>query len=259
MLAKVLRPLAAVFFVGAVACGGGTSDTRQTNTPREGAQKVDPATAAVVTGRVVFQGTPPENPVRTLSGDPACTREHPGGYVFENYAVKDGGLDNVFIYVKDGLGNYHFDIPSQPVLLDQKGCRYTPHVLGVRVGQPIQITNSDDTMHNVHAVPDVNGEVNFGQHKKGMQNMQVFTAAEVMVPVRCDLHGWMQAFVGVVEHPFYAVTTNGGRFELKGLPPGTYTIEAWHEKSGTQTQQVAVGAKETKDLNFTFTATGPGN
>lgn len=254
MFPRLFRPLAAVFFVSVAACGGGTSEQAPPSTPPAGAQKVDPATAGNVAGRVVFEGTPPANPVQKLSGDPACTREHPGGYVFENYVVKDGGLDNVFVYVKDGLGNYYFDVPAEPVTLDQKGCRYTPHVLGVRVGQPIQISNSDDTMHNVHAVPDVNAEVNLAQHMKGMQNQQVFTAAEVMVPVKCDLHGWMNAYVGVVEHPFFAVTKDGGKFELKGLPPGTYTVEAWHEKSGRKTQQITVGPKETKDVSFTFTS-----
>lgn len=255
MISRSLRPLAAVFFlVTAAGCGGENTDQTQRATPAAGAQRVEAATAGTISGRVLFEGTPPPNPVQRLSGDPACTREHPDGYMHENYVVRDGGLDNVFVHVKDGLGNYHFDVPAEPVKLDQKGCRYTPHVLGVRVGQPIEITNSDETMHNVHALPDVNGEVNFGQHKKGMTNLQVFTAPEVMVRVRCDLHGWMQAYIGVVEHPFFAVTTDGGRFELKGLPPGTYTIEAWHERAGTKTQQVTIGPTDSKDVNFTFTA-----
>ena len=252
MFFRVLRPLAAVCVLGVSACGGGTTEQAQPATPPAGAQKVDAATAGVIAGRVVFEGTPPENPVLRLSGDPACTREHPGGYVFENYLVKDGGLDNVFIYVKDGLGAYSFDMPAEPVTLDQKGCRYTPHVLGVRVGQPIEVINSDETMHNVHALPDVNGEINIGQHMKGLRNTHTFTAPEVMVPFKCDLHGWMSAYIGVVEHPYFAVTKDGGTFELKGLPPGTYTVEAWHEKGGTQTRQVTIGSRETKDVNFTF-------
>lgn len=253
MFPKGLRPLAAVLVAGLAACGG-SAEQAPSSTPVAGALKVDAATAGTVTGRVVFDGTPPRNPVQRLTGDPACAREHPDGYVFDNYVVSDGGLDNVFIYVKDGLGNYHFDIPAEPVKLDQKGCRYTPHVLGVRVGQPIEVSNSDDTMHNVHAVPEVNGEINIGQHKKGLQNTHIFTAAEVMVPFKCDVHGWMKAYIGVVEHPYFAVTTSGGRFELKGLPPGTYTIEAWHEKGGTKTQQVTIAAKETRDVSFTFAA-----
>jgi plastocyanin len=236
------------------ACGGGTTGQTPPAAPPAGAQKVDTGTAGVIAGRVLFEGAPPENPVLKLSGDPACSREHPGGYVFENYVVTDGGLDNVFVYVKDGLGNYYFDVPAEAVKLDQKGCRYTPHVLGVRVGQPIEVSNSDDTMHNVHALPDVNGEINIGQHKKGLQNTHIFTAAEVMVPFKCDVHGWMNAYIGVVEHPYFAVTKEGGQFELKGVPPGTYTIEAWHEKSGTRSQQVTIGPKESRNVTFTFTA-----
>lgn len=182
-----------------------------------------------------------------------CARANTGGVTFDNYVVADGGLDNVFVYVKDGLGNYHFDTPAEPVRLDQQGCRYVPHVIGVRAGQPLEVINSDDTMHNVHALPDVNREFNFAQHTKGQRNSRTFTAAEVMVPLKCDLHPWMKAYVGVVDHPFFAVTTGGGRFDLKSLPPGTYTIEAWHAKAGTQTQQVTIGEKETKDVNFTFT------
>jgi len=189
-----------------------------------------------------------------LSGDPMCTRAHASGLAFENYMVKDGGLDNVFVYVKNGLGNYHFDAPAQAVKLDQQGCRYMPHVIGIQVGQPLEIANSDDTMHNVHAMPEVNREFNHGQHVKDMKNIATFSTAEVMVPLKCDLHPWMKAYVGVVAHPYYAVTTDGGKFELKSLPPGTYTLEAWHEKAGTQTQQVTIGPKETRDVAFTFTS-----
>ena len=258
MIPKGFWPLAAALVAGVVACGG-TAEQAPAAGPPPGAQKVDAATAGIIGGRVVFEGTPPQNPVLKLSGDPACSREHPDGYVFNNYVVKDGGLDNVFVYVKGGLGTYYFDTPAEPAQLDQRGCRYTPHVLGVRVGQPLQVSNSDDTMHNVHAVPDVNGEINIGQHKKGLQNTHIFTAAEVMVPFKCDVHGWMNAYVGVVEHPFFAVTKDGGRFELKGVPPGTYTLEAWHEKSGVRTQQVTIAAKETKDVTFTFTASASTN
>ena len=219
-----------------------------------GALRVDAAKAGNITGRVVFEGTPPENPTARVGSDPVCMRENGGTHAFENYIVKDGGLDNVFIYVKDGLGNYHFDVPADAVKLDQQGCRYLPHVLGARVGQPIQISNSDETMHNVHALPNVNREFNFGQLKKGQTDIRTFTAPEVMVRFKCDVHGWMNAFVGVVEHPYFAVTTDGGRFELKGLPPGTYTVEAWHEKAGTKTQTVTVGEKEDKTVSFSFSA-----
>ncbi|CAN5770843.1 hypothetical protein BH24ACI5_BH24ACI5_13450 [soil metagenome] len=249
---KVFRPLAAVLFVTLSACSAGEKPPAAAGAFHD-AMHVDPATAGGVTGRVSLEGTPPENLLVRMSGDPMCARAHAGGITFDNYVVADGGLDNVFVYVKDGLGNYHFDTPAEPVRLDQQGCRYVPHVIGVRAGQPLEVINSDDTMHNVHALPDVNREFNFAQHTKGQRTSRTFTAAEVMVPLKCDLHPWMKAYVGVVDHPFFAVTTGGGRFDLKSLPPGTYTIEAWHAKAGTQTQQVTIGEKETKDVTFTFT------
>jgi plastocyanin len=177
---------------------------------------------------------------------------YPIGASAVTFLVKDGGLDNVFVYVKDGLGNYYFEVPTETVKLDQHGCRYQPHVFGIRVGQPLEIVNSDATMHNVHAMPQVNQEFNFAQQIAGMKNQKAFTAKEVMVRFKCDVHGWMSAFAGVLDHPYFAVTSGGGRFELKNLPAGTYTIEAWHERLGTQSQKVTIGEKETKDVSFAF-------
>ena len=168
------------------------------------------------------------------------------------FAADDGGLANVFVYVKDGLGNYVFEVPTESAKIDQQNCRYHPHVLGLMVGQPLQIVNSDDTLHNVHGLPRDNKEFNQGQPIQGMKMTHTFSTKEVMIPFKCDVHGWMNAWIGVLDHPYYAVTPTNGTFSLKGLPPGTYTIEAWHEKLGTQTQTVTVGEKETKDVAFTF-------
>ena len=129
---------------------------------------------------------------------------------------------------------------------------YKPRVLGIQVGQTLDIVNGDDTLHNIHAVPMINGEFNKAQQFKGFRNQHVFSTKEVMVPFKCDVHKWMSAYVGVLDHPFYAVTTADGRFELKGLPPGTYTVEAWHEKLGTQTQTITIAEKQTSDVAFTF-------
>jgi len=214
--------------------------------------RVDAAKAGTLTGRVLFDGPAPANPPIKMTADPACLKANPNGAMFETFALKDGGLDNVFVYVKDGLGNYYFDVPTESLKLDQQGCRYSPHVFGIRVGQPLDIVNDDSTLHNVHAVPTGNQEFNFPQQIKGMKNRKTFTTREVMVPFKCDVHGWMTAYAGVVDNPYYAVTTGGGRFELKNLPPGTYTVEAWHERLGTQTQQVTLGEKESKDVSFTF-------
>lgn len=246
-------PIAAALVVMAVGCSGGEKSPSASSPPAS-AQRVDPATTGSIIGRVSFDGAVPQNPPVSMSGDPTCISTNAGGLTFENYVVNDGGLDNVFVRVKDGLGNYHFELPAEPVKIDQQGCRYVPHVVGVRVGQAIEISNSDETTHNVHSLPDVNREFNFAQFVKGQKNVQIFTAAEAMVPFKCDLHGWMRAYIGIVEHPFFAVTSEGGRFELNGLPPGTYTVEAWHEKAGTQTQQVTIGPTESKEIGFTYRA-----
>ena len=148
--------------------------------------------------------------------------------------------------------NYDYDPPTDKPQIDQKMCRYHPHVQGMRVGQPLEILNSDPTLHNIHALPKNNSEFNNGQPIQGMKMTHTFDKPEVMVPFKCDVHGWMNAYVGVLPHPYFAVTKDDGKFELANLPPGTYTIEAWHEKLGTQTQQVTLGEKETKDVSFTF-------
>ena len=144
--------------------------------------------------------------------------------------------------------------PTEPAQIDQKECRYHPHVFGMRVGQPLEIINSDPTLHNIHAMAKNNREFNNGQPIQGMKTVHTFTAAEVMVPFKCDVHGWMNAYVGVLDHPYFAVTDASGTFSLPALPPGTYTIEAWHEKLGTTTQSVTLGPNETKEISFTFKA-----
>jgi len=234
---------------------GGSEPAPVAQTPPAGAKRVDPATAGSVSGRVTFEGPAPENPSVKLDSDPACAREHPNGLRLDTVLVTNGGLEHVFVYVKDGLGNHYFETPTTPVTLDQKGCNYTPHVFGVRAGQPIEIVNSDATLHNVNAAAKVNQGFNLGQPIQGMKNAKVFTAPEVMVRIKCDVHSWMTAYAGVLAHPYFAVSADGGAFELKGLPPGTYTIEAWHEKLGTQTQSVTLGDKEAKSISFTFKAT----
>ena len=216
--------------------------------------KVDAATAGNVEGVVAFDGVAPKNEPIKMNADPVCVKENTTPQQQETYMVADGKLANVFVYVKDGLGNYSYDAPAGAVTIDQKGCRYHPHVLALRIGQKLEIVNDDPTLHNIHALPKSNQEFNTGQPIQGMKTEHVFTAKEIMVPFKCDVHGWMNAYLAVMDHPYYAVTGADGKFSLKGLPPGTYTVEAWHEKAGTQTAQVTIGAKETKEANFTFKA-----
>ena len=244
------RLLAAVLVVAAPACGGESSAPK---TPPPDARRVDPSTTGRISGRILFAGTAPAATPVDVAADPACAREG-SGLLAEDVVVKSGGLANVFVYVKDGLRDYSFETPTEPVKVDQQRCRYQPHVFGAQTGQPIEVSNSDPTLHNVHAAASINRGFNYGQPVQGMKNTSSFDSAEVMVRFKCNVHPWMTAYAGILDHPYFAVTADGGAFELKNVPPGTYTIEAWHEKLGTQTQQVTVADDEHRELSFTFRA-----
>jgi plastocyanin len=222
----------------------------------------DPGSAAAVApqdatgsvkGKITFEGKVPKDRKISLEGDKYCGTARPDGLSSEYYKVGvDGAVQNVFVHVKKGLEGRKFDPPAAEVELNQVGCRYEPHVFGIMVGQALAIRNSDETLHNVHSQSKLNKEFNFGQAKKGDRNSITFDQPEVMVRVKCDVHGWMSTFAGVVSHPFYQVTGESGTFELKGLPAGSYVIEAWHEKFVAQTQDVKVEAGASPELTFTF-------
>jgi plastocyanin len=247
-----------MFFCAIAVVAIGACTAKQAPPPAStGGKTVDAATAGTVTGRIVFQGTPPANDVLRMNTDRACLQSAGANPLNDAILVAaDGAVQNVFVYVKDALDGYTFDVPSTPVVLNQTGCRYIPRVLGIRAGQPLDVLNNDPTLHNVHALPLVNQEFNQGTPFKGTHMTHVFTVPEVMVRFMCNVHGWMAAYVGVMAHPFFAVTDATGAFELKGLPPGTYTVAAWHEKFGTQTQQVTIGERQTQTIAFTFAGAG---
>jgi plastocyanin len=238
--------------IAVAACGSPPAQQDANAPPRENAPPPPLPGESTITGRIRFEGTAPTPRVVRMTSDPLCMPE--GGSAQSEVLLvgPDNGLENVFVYVKDGLGSRTFPAPSTPVVLDQQGCRYTPHVFGVQVGQPVDIVNSDPTVHNVHAIPKANSEFNFGQTLKGQRNTRMFDKPEVMVPFRCDVHGWMNSYAGVLPHPFFAVSKPDGGFEIKGLPAGTYTIEAWHERLGTQTQMVTVDGKAGATSDFAF-------
>jgi plastocyanin len=239
----------------AVACSSEVTDKPAAPAAATG-KKVDAATAGSIAGQVKFEGTVPAADVIRMGGDRKCVPDAgPNPQSDALLVTEDKGVKNAFVYVKDGLdAEYTFDAPAGPAVLDQKGCLYTPRVLGVRVGQAIEIVNSDPTMHNVHALPMANREFNHGQPKQNTRLSEVFTTPEVMVRFKCDVHSWMAAWVGVVAHPYFAVTDEKGEFKLPGLPPGSYTLEAWHEKLGKQTAQVSIAPNQTQPLSITFTA-----
>jgi plastocyanin len=218
--------------------------------PAPAATPIDPATVATVNGTVKFDGTAPKPAKIDMSQDPACK----GANEAENVVVGGGDLANVFVYVKDGLGTRTFDVPKDPVVLDQSGCKYHPHVLGVMAGQTVQIKNDDQTTHNIHPTPKDNREWNESQPPSSPAIEKNFAREEIMLPVKCNQHPWMKMYISVVKSPFYAVTDKSGKYEIKGLPPGDYTIAFVHEKLGEQDQKVTVAAKDTKTVDQSFKA-----
>jgi plastocyanin len=227
------------------------------STPAVTYTQIDYNTSGTISGTIKFAKKAPPRIEIDMAQDPACSLSAAPNYS-EQYVVKDGKLQNVFVYVKDGLGNRIYPAPSTPVVLDQKGCRYIPHVIGVQAGQPVEFTNSDPTMHNIHTTAEtpINPEVDISQPPKGGTTQRVFAKPELMIPVRCNNHPWMNAFINVSPNPFYAVSDENGHFEIRGLPPGTYTVVADHEVLGQQTTQVTVGSKQTATADFTY---GTGN
>jgi plastocyanin len=214
------------------------------------ATPINPATAATITGTVKYSGAAPKPIKIDMSQDPACK----GTNTVETLVVNNGDLENAFVYVKDGLGNRTFDVPKDPVVLDQKGCRYHPHVLGIMTGQKLEVINSDPTTHNIHPTPKDNREWNESQPPNAPPIEKSFAREEIMLPVKCNQHPWMKMYINVVKNPYYAVTDKEGKYALKGLPPGTYTIAVVQEKLGEQTQQITVGPKESKVADFTMKA-----
>lgn len=250
-----LMLLIAMFFIG--ACGGGGAAPQDGGQPDGGggepATVVDAATAGSINGTVSFTGTAPEPELIQMDAEPSCQEQYTEGPFTETAVVNSNGtLANVFVYVKSGLEGMNFPAPSQSVVLDQQGCRYHPHVLGVQTNQTVVIRNSDDVLHNIHPEPVNSRPFNVGQPVQGMETERSFDAAEIMIPVACDVHDWMSAYIGVVDHPYFAVTGTDGSFSLPNLPPGTYTLEAWHELYGTQTMEVTVGEKESVDVEFSY-------
>lgn len=216
---------------------------------------IDAATAATLNVRALFQGDAPAPKALPIQGNPECSALHPGGKAFsEELLVKDGGLQNVFVYVKSGLEGVSFPPPADKLTIDNKGCVYVPHVAGARVGQEIVFLNSDATLHNIHSFSKNSKGFNVGLPFQGMKQTKKFTASEVMVSLKCDVHPWMQGFLGVLDHPYFAVTDENGNTSIPNLPPGNYVLEAWHEKLGARSQTVEIGPRESKDVEFNFSS-----
>jgi hypothetical protein len=255
---RTLLVCSSVLLLVLANCGGSETSSGLPPAPAGGTAgpTFDMATAnATVSGKIVFEGTAPTPARIQMSADPYC-QANSGNGVSEEVIVSDGGLENVIVYVRSGLPQANFATPTQEILIDQKNCHYMPHVLTMQANQPLKIRNSDATLHNIHAWAEKNTPFNEGQAVQNMESIKTFTMEEMPLPIRCDVHKWMGAYVGVFEHPFHTVSKGGGTYSLK-LPAGNYEIVAWHEKYGEQTQMVQVTDNEQKvDINFTFKGEG---
>jgi plastocyanin len=223
-------------------------------TPPPAAVVAEPQAAedATLTGRVKIKGEIPKRRKINTNADPKCAAMHPGDLLTDDFVIDAAGnVQYALIYIKEGLGDQKFTAPKTPVVVEQKGCRFEPHVMGIMVGQELMFRNQDDLMHIVHVVPKNNREFGFSQAKRGEERPKVFAAKEV-IRLFCDVHPWMVSWIHVMEHPFYTASGPDGKFKMK-LPPGKYTIEAWHDGYKAVTQEVEIKAKETKTLNFELT------
>jgi plastocyanin len=247
-----------------LALASACNKSQETNTPdtsTNASAKSYSGPVGTVTGVIAYTGTPPAPKKIDSSADPVCGQKNPN-LSTEDTVVKDGKLANVFVYIKDGtatdgtkIADFSWTAPSTAVVLDQNGCHYKPHVLGIQTNQKLTITNSDPTQHNIHPQPKNNPEWNQTQPNGAPPIEKTFARSEVLIPVKCNQHPWMKAYIGVLKHPFFAVSAEDGSFTIKGVPAGTYTVAAWHEggAAGTEkTMQVTVPANGSGKADFAF-------
>jgi len=261
---RKLATIALFAMVAAMLISSGCGGHGSKNKNKEEAKPVyvSKGDEGTISGTVSFDGVPPAAKSIDMSGDAQCMSAA-SDKKSDEVLVTSGKLANVLVYLKGGPADkFSFPVSSDAVVLDQKGCRYHPRTLGIQVNQKFEVTNSDPTTHNVHPSPRLNKEWNQSQTAGQAPIVNSFTKKELMVPVKCNQHNWMRANVGVLDHPFFAVSVENGSYTIKGVPPGTYTVVFWHETLGEQTQQVTVAAKESKTQDITYksgTAYAPGS
>ena len=242
------REIFLIALVALAACTGGESEI-----PARGpATPIDPATTGTIAGHVTFAGEPPPESELRLAGDAACATAHEGPVRAGDVRVKDGKVENAFVWLKDGLGNLVFELPKEAVVIDQRGCIYQPRFAGAQTGQEIKFLNSDSTLHNVHTLPKNSSPVNFGMSRKGTDRSIRIAKPEVMVGIKCDVHPWMRAYIGVLDHPYFMLTGADGAFRIEKVPAGDYTLGAWHERFGTREAKLKVEAGKTSETTFEY-------
>jgi plastocyanin len=247
------------------ACSGGGVNTNGGANANAGAATGENYTGptGTVSGAITYNGTPPAPRKIDTTADPVCGQKNPN-LVTDDTIVKDGKLANTFVYIKEGtveggkkIGDYTWPTPTSEVQLDQNGCHYAPHVLGVLVNQKLRITNSDQTTHNIHPTPKLNQEWNQTQAQGAPPIEKAFTRSEILIPVKCNQHPWMKAYIAVLKHPLFSVSGQDGAYEIKGVPAGTYTVVAWREGGANgeeKTMQVTVPANGSAKADFSFGA-----
>jgi len=251
-----LRPVALTIALGLLVAGCSKKQTEEAPAAPEPTAVVDAATAGSISGTVKLNGEPPVFRPIDMSAEPACVAANPTPIAPPVVVLGDhGALANVVVYVKSGLGKYRYETPSEHAVLDQKACMYIPRVLAFRTNQPLEVKNTDPATHNVHPIPRDNKSWNRSLPAGAEPFITSFPNPELAMPVVCNIHPWMRAYLFVFDNPYFEVTTKTGSFDLSNLPPGTYTIEAWHERFGTLDQTVTIGPKESKSTLFTFDAT----
>jgi plastocyanin len=220
---------------------------------------VDAATAGSISGAVQLDGAAPKMKIINMAAEPACAKQHSAPVRTQEVLTgKDGALENVVVYLKGDFSQFKFDTPSAPATITQKGCMYDPHVLALETGQPLHVINADPVTHNIHPLPKDNREWNQSQPPGAPAIDQSFPHEEIAIPVKCNIHPWMKAYIAVFGNPYFAVTGPDGSFDLKNVPPGTYTLIAWHEFYGTREQTLTLGPKETKTIQISFKAASAG-
>lgn len=242
-----------ILLISGSACSISKPSTQSASAPKTEWFKVDPSIAGSVAGKVIFEGKKPGPNKVDMDLEPVCANLHQRSVIDKNVIVNSNGtLANVFIYIKQGLEGKKFEPPSDPVVIDQKGCWFYPRVLGIQVGQNLKVMNSDPLTHNVHPLAQINLEWNQSQSPGATPLTRRFAEPETMIRVKCNIHPWMHAWIGSVAHPYFAVTGEDGSFLLRNVPPGTYTVEAWQEKFGRQEQQITLAPSGKGEIIFKF-------
>jgi plastocyanin len=249
--------VAILVMLTASSCGGNRQDTRsEINTPiKDSSRPVDATTAGSVSGTVRLQGNPPIRRAINMAAVPNCSKEHSSPALTEEVVPgDDGALQNVIVYLKGDFSSYAFEVPRSPAKIDQNGCVYKPHVIALMVGQPLEVTNSDQATHNIHSLAKANRPRNDSQSPGAAPITQTFSRQEIAIQVKCNVHPWMKAYVAVLSNPYFQVTGEDGSFEIKNVPPGKYELLAWHELFGTSEEAITMGPNESKTVTITFKA-----